>query len=405
MYKLKVGIPIAEYDIHGGGSFSYATQLTEAIDDYNFSSQLEIVFIDFTGKKENKFNKSLLSFHPFKKFSFNDALRKIVIQFLKKVKINAFKKILYRCENNHALKRNKYIAKKLKQEEISVLFYITPGGNDFDYPFLTTHWDIGHRSTYMFPEFIDSFDYREYYYASHLKKALYILTETYTGKKELIKYTKINEDRIDVMPIFPSTVIYEEVGTDSQIQFLDKVEITSKKFFLYPAQFWGHKNHTLLIDAFSRISYRELGIKLVFTGSDKGNLGYIKKYVSTNSIQDYVIFLGFVSNKELYTLYKNAAALVMPTYLGPSNMPPLEAANLGCPVIISDLEGHREIMGDYAEYFKTNDVDELKDKLIKVLTLPKEQPKYLLKTFNIENTIICLEKSLINIIPIRKTWE
>ena len=41
----------------------------------------------------------------------------------------------------------------------------------------------------------------------------------------------------------------------------------------------------------------------------------------------------------------------MPTLLGPTNMPLLEAACLDCPVICSDLEGHREMLGDYALYF------------------------------------------------------
>ena len=36
----------------------------------------------------------------------------------------------------------------------------------------------------------------------------------------------------------------------------------------------------------------------------------------------------------------------MPTYFGPTNLPPLEAFTLGIPVLYSDLAGLREQVGD-----------------------------------------------------------
>jgi len=36
--------------------------------------------------------------------------------------------------------------------------------------------------------------------------------------------------------------------------------------------------------------------------------------------------------------------MVFPTYMGPNNLPPLEALALGCPLLYSDLPGHLEQM-------------------------------------------------------------
>ena len=44
-------------------------------------------------------------------------------------------------------------------------------------------------------------------------------------------------------------------------------------------------------------------------------------------------------------------------------MPPIEAAFLDRIVIASDTFIHREILGDYALYFKKDDVDDLIDKI------------------------------------------
>src|SRR5262249_60417747 len=69
-------------------------------------------------------------------------------------------------------------------------------------------------------------------------------------------------------------------------------------------------------------------------------------------------------------LYQGAAALVMPTYGGPTNLPPLEAVTLGCPVIYSDLAGCREQMGDAALYCDLFDPSSLADHLATLIRDP-----------------------------------
>jgi glycosyltransferase involved in cell wall biosynthesis len=53
----------------------------------------------------------------------------------------------------------------------------------------------------------------------------------------------------------------------------------------------------------------------------------------------------------------------MPAYSGPTNLPPLEAVTLGCPVIYSDLPEFREQMRDAALYCDLADVSSLADHL------------------------------------------
>ena len=74
-------------------------------------------------------------------------------------------------------------------------------------------------------------------------------------------------------------------------------------------------------------------------------------------------FLGLVPDEDIPALYEAALALVMPAYSGPTNLPPLEAVTLGCPVIYSDLPEFREQMGDAALYCDLADVSSLADHL------------------------------------------
>lgn len=47
-------------------------------------------------------------------------------------------------------------------------------------------------------------------------------------------------------------------------------------------------------------------------------------------------------------LYRQASALVFPSFFGPDNLPPLEAFALGCPVVAADVQGAAEQLGDAA---------------------------------------------------------
>jgi glycosyltransferase involved in cell wall biosynthesis len=117
----------------------------------------------------------------------------------------------------------------------------------------------------------------------------------------------------------------------------------------YPAQFWAHKNHVNLLLAVHKL--REdygLTFPVVFVGSDKGNVNYVKKWVEDLGLDRQVHFLGFVPQADLIALYRNAFALTYLTFFGPENLPPLEAFALKCPVIASDVSGAREQLRDAA---------------------------------------------------------
>ena len=89
-----------------------------------------------------------------------------------------------------------------------------------------------------------------------------------------------------------------------------------------------------------------------------------KKY----NLENQVRFTGFVSNEEINYLYSQSLALVMPTYFGPTNMPPLEAFKLNVPVLYSDLPGLRDQVNGAALLLNLNDPKSLVINLKKLLS-------------------------------------
>ncbi|MBP7554221.1 MAG: glycosyltransferase, partial [Spirochaetes bacterium] len=197
-----------------------------------------------------------------------------------------------------------------------------------------------------------------------------------------------------------------------QKEILIKYSLEKEKYFFYPAQFWTHKNHYNLIISFIEFLKIHPNYKLVFTGSDKGNLNYLKNIINENDMENKVLILGFVEKDALYSLYKNASALIMPTFLGPTNMPLIEALELECPVLCSDFEGHREILENCALYFNPANTDEIYEKMIDIINPDfRQKMKILLEKriennlFTIDNAIKAIENNLLEIISIRNCWE
>ena len=107
-------------------------------------------------------------------------------------------------------------------------------------------------------------------------------------------------------------------------------------------------------------------IHLVLVGSEKNSLRRIKKEIAKNDLQNNVEILGFVSDKQITYLYKHAVALVMPSYFGPTNIPPLEAMALGCPTIVSDRYAMGEQVGDAGLLFDPDSPQEIANCILKV---------------------------------------
>jgi glycosyltransferase involved in cell wall biosynthesis len=401
---LKVGVFLVDVLPASGGGFSYYERLIRAIDEHHFDSRIDICFVG-RKKQPGKLNKTFYKISSYRFYRFFYILHKLsILNFISRV----FSSDINVCSGRDRKFLHKY--------GIDILLYPQQNLSEVDsFPFISMNWDIGHKSTFAFPELIynRNFEHREKWYSETLQKALAVFVESAGGKEELSKYFLIPEIKISIVPIFPGRVVEIAVETSVQNQILSKLGLTVQNYFYYPAQFWAHKNHFNLVVAFRQLMLKNpsLDLKLVFTGSDKGNKAYIQKVVQESQLEKSVLMLDFLSLEEVYTLYKNSVALVMPTFLGPTNMPLLEAQALQVPVICSNFSGHREICLDSAIYIEPANVESIQDAM---QTLLEKGNRDILKAkskvvfdqsrFKIQHSIHDLEQALIGIKPVRKTF-
>lgn len=255
--------------------------------------------------------------------------------------------------------------------EIDLIWYLNPYAEVLNVPYFVTLWDLQHRKQPWFPEV--SFDgwtwnEREEHYKNILPRASKIIVGTEQGKNEVQSYYGVDKANI-LVNAFPVPRPPPELNAVNSHELLSILNSSTRPYFIYPAQFWAHKNHINLLLALRIIKDGggETPI-LVLTGSDKGNRSFVCKKIKELQLSNDVILAGFIDRVSLYGLMKNAAGMVFVTYFGPDNLPPLEAFSVGCPVIASDVEGCFEQYGDAAIRVDPNSPLEISGAMIDLLT-------------------------------------
>jgi len=243
----------------------------------------------------------------------------------------------------------------LVDNRIDLVYFLSPSSLALDLEnlnFITTVWDLCHRVDPEFPEvhFNCEFRARDERFRQILPLSTAILADSYAGKVSISNIYGIPASRIYVMPFLPSQFIH--VHAKSDVNF--GMNIRGKyhldcAYVYYPASFWPHKNHVYLLEGLRALERNyALRVGAIFSGADHGNQDYIRAYARDLDLLDRIRFIDFVSEAEVVSLYLQSLALVMPTYFGPTNLPPLEAFQLGVPVLYSDKEGLRDQVGDAA---------------------------------------------------------
>lgn len=251
--------------------------------------------------------------------------------------------------------------------DIKVLWFVGGASDTTITPYISTVWDVQHLTHPWFPEVAGKhWNAREIFYQSHLRKAFCVITGTLIGKAELEMFYRLPTNRVAVLP-HPTPFLKITDESEEFSNYVLKKYHVDTKYIIYPAQFWAHKNHANLVFAVKELVKRNHKFKLILIGGDQGNKNYIEALVRSNFLEQVILFPGFVPRDDLVVLYKNAQALVYPSFSGPENLPPLEAMSVGCPVAVAEYPGAREQFGDAALYFDPTDVESIQESILKII--------------------------------------
>ena len=251
------------------------------------------------------------------------------------------------------------VVRTLIQDQCNL--WIFPAQDAWSYqapvPSVGTIHDLMHRYERRFPEVsaMGRYYIRERHFRDMCRWSKAVFVDSEYGKIQVQESYRLDPQKIFPLPYVQPQYIYDSRPSPD----FDKKYNLPNKFIFYPAQFWRHKNHIRLIHAVARVREACPAICLVLVGSKKNGYASTVKEAKRLGIADRVRFVGYVPDHDIPEFYRRARALVMPTFFGPTNIPPLEAFALGCPVAISNIYGIPEQVDDAALLFNPLSEDEV----------------------------------------------
>ena len=108
-------------------------------------------------------------------------------------------------------------------------------------------------------------------------------------------------------------------------------------------------------------------MKLILAGGKKNNYQKTFEMIHDLKLEKEVLILGYINKNLLKSLYKSAKSLIFISFCGPTNIPPLEAISLGCPIICADVYGMKKQLGKTSLYVNPNNPRDIAKKMFKIL--------------------------------------
>lgn len=223
---------------------------------------------------------------------------------------------------------------------------------------IATIHDLMHRYESHFQEYqgkeceIRDEHYKGICHYSHL-----ILVDSQIGRDHVAE-SYGRDYKVGILPFVAPSYLLET----NSIDFSKKYSLP-KRYIFYPAQFWEHKNHLTLLRALKILRVRNITVNLFLVGSKKNYYENVISAIEEFGLKSQVHILGYVSNQEMHSLYKQAIGMVFPSLIGPTNIPPMEALLMGCPLICSNAYAMPAQVGDAALLFDPKSAEMLADKI------------------------------------------
>lgn len=220
-----------------------------------------------------------------------------------------------------------------------------------------------------------------------LKRCKRIITDSYVSKVDIVKYLKIDESKIAVVPLASDQKF--KVLNESKLLFIKRKYNLPDRFLLYVGDANFVKNLPFLIECFNELIAESqfADLKLILVGEvflknvesiDHPELESLKKVlrmIKDLGLADKVLRPGRLEVEDLVAFYNLATVYVQPSLYEGFGLPVLEALSCGTPAVISQNGALKEVGGDAPLYFNPENKRQFKTLVAEVLQSKSLQQK------------------------------
>ncbi len=236
-----------------------------------------------------------------------------------------------------------------------------------DVPQVSLIVDALHKS---YPESLPAaeVEFRDRWYAEAIERSALVQTNSDYCKRQLV-----NEFGADPEKTFTiSLPLHARFNRVKMGTLPAQIASLSHKYFLYPANFWPHKNHERLVEAYAR--YREKAganaLHLVLTGQLDENAKRVCQQISDLGQEDFIHPIGHVELADYKAIWELSHSLLFPSLYEGFGLPLIEAHYFQKPVLRSSGAYDSHLLAPQAIAVDTTDADQIADAMSKLQTNP-----------------------------------
>ncbi|MCX5763715.1 MAG: glycosyltransferase family 1 protein [Gemmatimonadetes bacterium] len=200
-------------------------------------------------------------------------------------------------------------------------------------------------------------------YREVARLATHVITISEFSAREAHRFLGIPYDRMTVVLDGGDFGVPPDAAGDAAA--LERLGVRGK-FLLTVGAADRRKNFPMLQRAMRTVRERHPDLTLVLAGPRRSGS-------AQDALQPWEQSVGFVSDDDLWRLYRNAEIFVFPSRYEGFGLPVIEAMRVGAPVVSTSAASLPEVGGDAAVYVEPDNSDAMATAILAVLANPAQQ--------------------------------
>lgn len=179
-----------------------------------------------------------------------------------------------------------------------------------------------------------------------VERATLILTISNSTRDDILEFTPVKEDKIRVIHLAGDHEDYEPV-TPERIAEVGTAHGLRRPYYLMLGELCPKKNVPRTLEAYREVRRTWPDCPdMVLAGRDGEDSDQVQALMESDELKGAVHRLGYVPGPDVRPLLAGATALLYPSLYEGFGLPPLQAMQVGAPVITSNVASLPEVVGD-----------------------------------------------------------
>ena len=197
----------------------------------------------------------------------------------------------------------------------------------------------------------------------YVDKIKFVHVSTNSEKEQMIKYLRIPENKISIIPLGVDHKIFSppENKEKTRKQILGKFFHLDFSYFIHVSEAnYVRKNVFRMLEAFENARANGVEQNLIIVGkTDSVVFDKAKKIPG-------VILTNYIAEEDLVMFIQGADAMIFPSLHEGFGLPPLEAMACGVPVVTSNVYSLPEVVGDGGLYVDPYNISDIANKIVEI---------------------------------------